>query len=57
MTDPEEIQAACRRVVEAKERKRAELMLELALEKLAELDGMEALRKRLLIHVEAATWY
>lgn len=52
-----DIEAAYKKIREAKERKRAEMMLELALEKLVELDGIRPTRRRLLIITQSLKWY
>lgn len=56
-TDPQAVQNAYLRIRREKELCRAELMMELALEKFAELEGMRAVRRRLLVHAQAAKWY
>lgn len=57
MTEPRDIDAAASRVIKAKETKRAEMMLELALEKLVELEGLGPTRRRLLIITRNLKWY
>jgi hypothetical protein len=56
-TDPESINEATKRIRRAKEIKRAEMMMELALEAFAEHEGMEATRDRLIVYLEATIWY
>jgi hypothetical protein len=57
MSEPRDIDAATKRIIKAKEIKRAEMMLELALEKLVELDGMGPTRRRLLVITRNLKWY
>lgn len=57
MTEPRDIDEAASRIMKAKDAKRAEMMLELALEKLVELEGLGLTRRRLLIITRNLKWY